>query len=646
MSAPGWRRFLGQSVWLVIFTWPALWSVVGLGASWHWLLSSLLLAGLFAFIGFRGQLRHWLPRASLSVFGFIVIVLNWLLAVSFYTQGTGFNDQLFFHITPSSLGVAWGTNRLQMITQFSALAVVPLFIWWFSRPLDSREPGVSQEKGVNREQPSAPLINSAVVSVLLLIAAALSYPALDLAGYLAERAAYSSAPRVASTSYTAIEGSTPKNIILIYAESLEATYFNTRLFNENLLPELTKLKTEATVYTDVRQRPGTGWTIAGMVASQCGFSVQVNTPFSGNTRLAASERPYESAKCLGDVAKELGYQTLALGGANSAFAGKGNFLRTHGFDRVLGREEILAQTQEALELSPWGIHDDDLFAFALAEIEIFEASQQPYLLSLLTLDTHHPDGYPAASCPQVAGGNPMDTALSCTDFQIGAFIDSLSEIVDLDNTVIAVFSDHLAMRNSHWSQLAANPLQRRLLFMVMDGERAEEVDTPISHYEIGPTLLAKANAVSSINIGFGRTAGAMLKSPVDERHFRRALYAEESLDLNLFRDQLTVDETALRITMGSSEFSITENGGPFVYGIYMLVFDNDGQFLDVLYARSLADVMPQMRGKLVAYFERKTRDGEQSFTVGRLSPDPDASRHYSQFGSLEIIGISPDEFSD
>ena len=182
--------------------------------------------------------------------------------------------------------------------------------------------------------------------------------------------------------------------------------------------------------------------------------------------------------------------------------------------------------------------------------------------------------------------------------------------------------------------------------MVMDGERAEEVDTPISHYEIGPTLLAKANAVSSINIGFGRTAGATLESPVDERHFRRALYAEESLDLNLFRDQLTVDETALRITLGGSEFSITENGGPFVYGIYMLVFDNDGQFLDVLYARSLADVMPQMRGKLVAYFERKTRDGEQSFTVGRLSPDPDASRHYSQFGSLEIIGISPDEFSD
>ena len=78
----------------------------------------------------------------------------------------------------------------------------------------------------------------------------------------------------------------------------------------------------------------------------------------------------------------------------------------------------------------------------------------------------------------------------------------------------------------------------------------------------------------------------------------------------------------------------------------MLVFNNEGQFLDVLYARSLADVMPQMRGKLVAFFERKTRDSEQSFTVGRLSDEPDVSRQYSQFGSLEIIGISPDEFSD
>ncbi len=631
-----------HALWLLAFTWPALWSVLGMGASPLWLASSLLLAGLFAFVGFRGRLNHWHGRIGLSALGFIVIILNWLLAVSYYTQGTGFNDQLFFHVTPTSLGVAWGTNRLQMISQFTALAFVPVLIWVLSRPTAtapvSSNP-VPQSKG-------ASVHGSATISLFLGAAVVLSYPVLNLASYFVDRAAYSTAPQRVSTEFIPVEGARPKNIILIYAESLEATYFDTSLFDEDLLPELSELKERAKVYTDVRQRPGTGWTIAGMVASQCGFSVQVNTPFSGNTRLAASERPYDSAKCLGDVAKELGYQTLAMGGANSAFAGKGNFLRAHGFDRVWGREEIISQSSVPLELSPWGVHDDDLFNLALTEIVKLEANAEPYLVSLLTLDTHHPDGYPAPSCAQFPSENPMDTALSCTDSQISAFIESLGKVVDMDNTVVAVFSDHLAMRNSHWSQLAANPFKRRLLFMVLNGEVAAEIDTPISHYEIGPTLLVEANAVSSINIGFGRSEESLRAEAVSSRYFQRALYAEETLDLNLFRDKLTVDEDDLRITLGDSDFYITEDGGPFVYGVYMLVFDDEGQYLDVLYARSLDDVMPQMRGKLVAYFVRETRESDQIFTIGRLSEDPNTSRSYSKFGALEFTQISRSEFSD
>ncbi|MDA0805900.1 MAG: sulfatase-like hydrolase/transferase [Proteobacteria bacterium] len=637
-------RYRVHALWLLAFTWPALWSVLRMGASPLWLVSSMILAGLFAFIGIRGRLNYWLGRVGLSVFGFVVIVLNWLLAVSFYTQGTGFNDQLFFHVTPTSLGVAWGTNRLQIISQFTALAFVPVLIWVLSRPT-ATAPGpafsnpVPQSKWVS-------VLSSATISLFFVVAVALSYPVVDLASYLVDRAAYSKAPQRANTEFIPVEGAKPKNIILIYAESLEATYFDTSLFDEDLLPGLSELKKRAKVYTDVRQRPGTGWTIAGMVASQCGFSVQVNTPFSGNTRLAASERPYDSAKCLGDVANELGYQTLAMGGATSEFAGKGNFLRAHGFDRVWGREEIIAQSAVPLELSPWGVHDDDLFNLAIAEIEKLEADEEPYFVSLLTLDTHHPDGYPAPSCAQFPSENRMDTALSCTDSQISAFIESLGKVVDMDNTVVAVFSDHLAMRNSHWSQLAANPFKRRLLFMVLNGEVAAEIDTPISHYEIGPTLLVEANAVSSINIGFGRTEESLQAEPVSSRSFQRALYAEETLDLNLFRDKLTVDEEDLRITLGDSDFYITENGGTFVYGVYMPLFDDEGQYLDVLYARSLDDVLPQMRGKLVAYFVRETRESDQIFTVGRLSEDPNTSRSYSEFGALEFTQISRSEFSD
>jgi hypothetical protein len=202
------------------------------------------------------------------------------------------------------------------------------------------------------------------------------------------------------------------------------------------------------------------------------------------------------------------------------------------------------------------------------------------------------------------------------------------------------------MRNSHWPQLAANPLKRRLLFMVLNGGVAAEIETPISHYEVGPTLLVEANAVSSINIGFGRTEESLRAEPESSRFFQRALYAEETLDLNLFRDKLTVDEEDLRITLGDSDFYITENGGTFVYGVYMLVFDDEGQYLDVLYARSLDDVMTPMRGKLVAYFVRETRESDQVFTIGRLSDDPNTSRSYSEFGTLEFTQLSRSEFSD
>ena len=100
MNAPGWRRFLGPERLArhIYMACPMVssggWVRAGIGFSrvCFWPVCSRLL-------DFAGSCVTGYLRASLSVFGFIVIVLNWLLAVSFYTQSTGFNDPLFFHIT-------------------------------------------------------------------------------------------------------------------------------------------------------------------------------------------------------------------------------------------------------------------------------------------------------------------------------------------------------------------------------------------------------------------------------------------------------------------------------------------------------------------------------------------------------------------
>ena len=70
------------------------------------------------------------------------------------------------------------------------------------------------------------------------------------------------------------------------------------------------------------------------------------------------------------------------------FAGKRNFLATHGFDTMLGRDEILGNTTDTMLISDWGIHDDTLFDIVYDKYIELASNKQPFGLYTLTLDTH------------------------------------------------------------------------------------------------------------------------------------------------------------------------------------------------------------------------------------------------------------------
>jgi hypothetical protein len=123
---------------------------------------------------------------------------------------------------------------LQLISQFTALAFVPVLIWVLSRPT-ATAPGPAFSNPVPQSK-WASVLSSATISLFLGAAVVLSYPVLDLASYFVDRAAYSTAPQRVSTEFIPVEDAKPKNIILIYSESLEATYFDNSLFDEDLLP--------------------------------------------------------------------------------------------------------------------------------------------------------------------------------------------------------------------------------------------------------------------------------------------------------------------------------------------------------------------------------------------------------------------------
>lgn len=619
--------------------WPSAWAVAGMGATGVWFATALIVYTLVALLALRLAGASLSPglktglRALLCAGASAYVLLNWLLAVSYYTQGMGFNDQLFFHLGTDTLRVGWETERAKMLLQFSLLALLPATVWWVSQRAVS--PGAF-----------AKLRFRGLASALLL-SGLVSTPTLNFASYLALRQDRSDLTAEATSSYVPGNLAAARNIVLIYAESLEASYLDSDLFDGELLPQLRALSRDGIVFSDVRQRPGTGWTVAGIIASQCGFSVKVNNPFSGNTRLATTPQPYPTAECLGDIAKQLGYSTLFMGGADSAFAGKGHFLRTHGFDRVLGRSELVSQSEEPLTPSPWGVHDDDLFALALAEIDALEAIGKPYFLSLLTLDTHHPEGFASPRCELAPSQSPMRRALRCSDEQIADFVRRIQAREGSEDTVIAVLSDHLAMRNSLWESLQQKGSERRLLFMLLNAKQDATakglgLGAPLTHYEIGPTLLEAAGAASEVRIGFGESAFALAAASNQGRDLRNLSiprYAEPASDLNLGNGPLVIDATALKIRVGQREFAISENGGAFVYGSFTLVFDRAGEFEDVAYTRSLEDIGPSLRGKTVVLVERPTLNSPLRYKVGRWGK---RSMKEGELGQAEILTLGPE----
>ena len=114
-------------------------------------------------------------------------------------------------------------------------------------------------------------------------------------------------------------------------EGLERTYFDAKIFPD-VAPRLRVWENsrDTTSFTNLSHIvPLTGFTMGGMVASQCGMPT-VNIP------LSEADGFLPGVTCLGDLLKGARYCQPFVGGADLAFAGKGLFLKSHGFDTLLG----------------------------------------------------------------------------------------------------------------------------------------------------------------------------------------------------------------------------------------------------------------------------------------------------------------------
>jgi phosphoglycerol transferase len=442
------------------------------------LVSVLMILLAFALLRLRAHGR-WLGY----FFPIAVILLTVLTGLQYGLHkitGEGINGAVFYHLKTGLEGGDVSQYSWEIAMAFAALALVAGALWFARGWL---QPG---------SYASAPVWDT--LTALFILAAVMLHPALIAS------AAYSLRFSLADQQ---VEGfhdpprqpagpEKPRNLVIVYLESLERTYMDEARF-PGLTPALSALQNKAITFTDIGQTTGATFTVGGMVATQCGVPLILSG--GGGNQMRVTQF-MTGATCLGDILSEADYQLSYMGGASLQFAGKGAFFQSHGFDQVRGRDELLPLLNDPSYKSEWGLQDDSLFELARANLDQLSASGRPFVLSLLTLDTHHPNGHASTNrgCAGLEyddGSNPILNAVLCNDFLVGQFIEEILSGPNAANTVVAVMSDHLAMGNTATDQLKSGP--RRNLFMLLDQNSLaspRQVDRPATTLDVGPTLLS------------------------------------------------------------------------------------------------------------------------------------------------------------
>jgi len=253
-----------------------------------------------------------------------------------------------------------------------------------------------------------------------------------------------------------IKADNPKNLLYIYMESMETTYASVneggKQQDVNYIPNLTTMSKEYISFSDkellggFHSSYGTDWTMAAMFASQAGvpflFPEQQNDDFSERQGMA------NGSVTLGDILNQKGYYQEFLCGSDATFAGRKQFYTQHGNYHIYDNYSAVDDgylTED--DFVWWGLADKDLYRIAKDELTRISKLDQPFNLTMLTVDTHHVDGYVCELC-----GNEYDTQLgnvvACADKQIEEFIEWCQQQPWYEDTVIVILGDHPRMDNS------------------------------------------------------------------------------------------------------------------------------------------------------------------------------------------------------
>lgn len=264
-----------------------------------------------------------------------------------------------------------------------------------------------------------------------------------------------------------------KNIIYLYLESMENTYSSKELGGEqeiNYIPLLTELAFDNISFSNNeylgggRILYGTSWTMGALFSSTTG--IPFSLPVNGNS-MDTFENFAPGVTALGDMLENYGYNQVFLCGSDGNFAGRKNYFEQHGNYDVLDYYYAIEKAYIPKEHYVWwGYEDEKLYEIAKKELLMLAENEEPFNFTMLTVDTHHIDGYVCNICENNYD-NQLANVITCADKQAYEFIMWCMEQDFYEDTVIFITGDHLRMDTT----LVANAQDRRMYNCIINAQK-------------------------------------------------------------------------------------------------------------------------------------------------------------------------------
>ena len=319
-----------------------------------------------------------------------------------------------------------------------------------------------------------------------------------------------------------------RNLIYIYVESMESTYMSKDDGGNqdvDLIPELTKLAKNNISFSDTKLLGGaypingTGWTMGGMVAHTAG--VPLNLPIQGNAYDSYGEF-LPGAYTLGDILKVNGYTNVLMLGSDSTFAGKKTYFKTHGNYIIKDYNTAVADnTVPKKYYQSWGLNDEYLFEYAKKELTELSKNNEPFNLTMLTANTHFPDGYVEDSCEIVYETNQYANSIICSSGQLYDFVKWIKKQEFYENTTIIIVGDHLSMAaNAIYDGTDYSTRRIYNVFINSAVEASKTKNRKFTTLDLYPTTLASLGVeIDGNRLGLGTNLFSDKKTIIEENDY-------------------------------------------------------------------------------------------------------------------------------